>query len=240
MQDNAIDHRKVRDGLDFILSHFQTPLFPRKIMTKQLGYQVEVFDKEEALEYFKSSNYEDCRINAYPSHTEYHGINRTPISFLMVDLDLRDFADKSIIGKAVLERVLNSTLKNIKGSIGGTPTALWTGNGYHVYQPVSGFVLEEYETFYQFTKYVDRDLTSMFIQFAEERFTDNAADRLHNPTVKSCLVRIPGSINSKCISKGEDAEVKIIQKWDSTRPPIQPLLMPFKLWLTHKRGLMKR
>jgi hypothetical protein len=27
--------------------HFQEPLFPRKIMTRQLGHQVEVFDKEE-------------------------------------------------------------------------------------------------------------------------------------------------------------------------------------------------
>jgi hypothetical protein len=41
-------------------------------MTKDLGYQVEVFDKQEALSYFKSSRYEDCRINAYPPFTEYH------------------------------------------------------------------------------------------------------------------------------------------------------------------------
>ena len=75
----------------------------------------------------------------------------------------------------------------------------------------------------------------MFIQFAEQRFTDYTADRLHNPTVKSCLVRIPGSLNSKCVIKGEDAEVNIIQKWDSTRPSIQPLLIPFKTWLTQKR-----
>ena len=81
----------IEQGLDFILSHFQEPIFPRKIMTKKLGYQVEVFNKEEALQYFKNSNYEDCRINAYPPFTEYHGINRTPISFLMVDLDLKDF-----------------------------------------------------------------------------------------------------------------------------------------------------
>jgi hypothetical protein len=208
---------------------------PRKIMTRQLGYQVEIFNKEEALEYFKSSNYEDCRINPYPSFTEYHGINRTPISFLMVDLDLKDFPNEMKKGQAVLDRVLNNALQNIKQSIGGNPTVLWTGNGYHVYQPVSGFILEEYETFYEFTKYFDKDLTSVFIQFAEEYFTDYAADRLHNPTVKSCLVRIPGSLNSKCINKGEDAEVKIIQKWDSTRPSIQPLLIPFKTWLTQKR-----
>jgi non-catalytic primase subunit PriX-like protein len=236
MESNAID-REVKDGLDFILNHFQEPLFPRKIMTRQLGYQVEVFSKEEALEYFKDSNYEDCRINAYPSFTEYHGINRTPISFLMVDLDLKDFETKK--GKVVLDKTLNKTLQKITESIGGTPTVLWTGNGFHVYQPVSGFILEEYETFYEFTKYVDKDLTSTFIQFAEERFTDNAADRLHNPTVKSCLVRIPRSINSKCINKEEDAEVKIIQKWDGVRPSIQPLLIPFKTWLTQKRIVEK-
>jgi Primase X len=235
MQDNAIDNHEVQDGLDFILNHFQEPLFPRKIMTKQLGYQVEVFNKEETLEHFKSSNYEDCRINAYPSFTEYHAINRTPISFLMVDLDLKDFADETRKGQEVLDRVLNKTLQKITESIGGTPTVLWTGNGYHVYQPVDGFILEEYETFYEFTKYIDKDLTSMFIQFAEEYFTDYTADRLHNPTVKSCLLRIPGSLNSKCISKVEDAEVKIMQRWDDVRPSIQPLFREFRRWLIQKK-----
>ena len=32
-------------------------------MTKALGYQKEVFNGQEALEYFSASNYEDCRIN---------------------------------------------------------------------------------------------------------------------------------------------------------------------------------
>ena len=224
MQNNAIDHddnfhRKVQDGLDFILNHFEVPLFPRKIMTRRLGYQAEIFNKQEALEYFKNSNYEDCRINAYPSFTEYHGINRTPISFLMGDLDLKDFSDKKKKDKAVLERVLNNILRKIKEAIGGNPTVLWTGNGYHVYQPVSGFILEAYETFF----------------FAEEHFTDYAADRLHNPTVKSCLVRIPGTLNSKCVIKGQDAEVKIIQKWDGVRPSIQLLLRDFRRWLIQKR-----
>jgi hypothetical protein len=188
MQNNAIDHRKVQDGLGFILYHFQEPLFPRRIMTKQLGYQVEVFNKGEALEYFKSSTYEDCRITAYPSFTEYQRINRTTISFLIVDLDLKDLSGErpEKTGKAILDRPLKNALQKITESFGGNPTALWTGNGYHVYQPVGGFILEEYETFYEFTKYVDKDLTSTFIQFAEEYFTDYSADRLHNPTVKSC------------------------------------------------------
>ena len=100
---------------------------------------------------------------------------------------------------------------------------------------MNGFILEEYETFYEFTKYFDKDLTSMFIQFSEEYFTDHTADRLHNPTVKSCLVRIPGSLNSKSVAKEEDAEVKIVRKWDGIRPPIRPMLTPFKTWLTQKR-----
>jgi Primase X len=203
-------------------------------MTKDLGYQVEVFNKHKALDYFKSSRYEDCRINAYPPLTNYHGINITPISFIMVDLDLKDFGD--LKKEKLLEKALNKALDKIKEIIGGNPTVLWTGNGYHIYQPVDGILLEEYETFYEFTKYyLDKDLTSLFIQFAEEYFTDNTSDRMHNPTVKSCLLRIPGSLNSKCLVKEQEAKVKVRQKWDDKRPPILPLLRDFRRWLIQKR-----
>jgi hypothetical protein len=223
---------------EFILDHFQEPLFPRKIMTKALGHQVEVFDKQSALKYFRLSNYEDCRINAYPSYTSFHGINRTAVSFLMVDLDLKDFSKRGNSNREkLLEKGLNKALYKVKKeSIGGNPTVLWTGKGYHIYQPVSGIILEEYESFYEFTKYLNTDLTSLFIQFAEEYFTESTADRLHNPTVKSCLLRIPGSLNSKCLAnKNKDPEVKIIQKWDGKRPSIQPLLKDFRRWLIQKR-----
>jgi hypothetical protein len=240
MQDNnnppSSIHRNVEAGLDFILNHLQEPLFPRKVMTRDIGYQLEVFDKEMTLRYYKSSNYHDSRINAYPSFTEYHGINRTPVSFLMVDLDLKDFGRRngSKEPKILLEKVLKKSLEKIK-DFGGNPTVLWTGNGYHIYLPVAGFILEEYEIFYEFTKYFDKDLTSLFIQFAEEYFTDYAADRLHNPAVKSCLLRIPGSLNSKCIENENELGVAIIQKWDGKRPHIQPLLRDFRRWLIQKR-----
>ncbi len=79
----------IKENLDFILNHLNNPLFPRKIMTRALGHQKEVLDAQEALAYFKASNYEDCRVNAYPSYTEYQGINLTSPSFIMIDLDLR-------------------------------------------------------------------------------------------------------------------------------------------------------
>ena len=56
----------IEANLDFILGHLSDPLFPRTIMTKTLGYQKKVYNKHELLAYFKASNYQDCRINAYP------------------------------------------------------------------------------------------------------------------------------------------------------------------------------
>lgn len=70
---NNKNNKVVDNGLDFILSHFnQEQLFPRKISTSKLkGKQVEVFSKQEALKMFEESNFVDCRINSFPSYTEY-------------------------------------------------------------------------------------------------------------------------------------------------------------------------
>jgi hypothetical protein len=123
-------------------------------MTRALGYQKEVFNIQEVLEYFKASNYEDCIINAYTSFPKYDSINRTPPTFLMIDIDLKDFASKD-----KLDRVLNRILKKIEISMRGHPTVLWTGNGYHIYQPMTGFILEEEDVFAKFVDPNDKDLT---------------------------------------------------------------------------------
>lgn len=220
------------EGIDLILSHFQEPIFPRKIMTKSIGYQLEVFDKQSVLNYFKSSNYTDCRINAYPSYTNYHGINRVAPTFIMIDLDLKDFGDS----KDKLDRALQNTLSKIKQVIGGYPAVLWTGNGYHIYQPMKGFILEEVDAFIKFTLDCNKDLTSIFMKFAEEFFTNKKHDPQHSPTVKSCLLRIPYTLNSKC--KEEEIimrEVTIIQKWDGNRPSINYLLRDFRRYLINER-----
>lgn len=73
--DQSLQIQVVSENVDFILSHFQQPFFPRKIMTKRIGYQIEVNSKRELLDRFRQSNYEDCRVNAYPSFTNYQEIN---------------------------------------------------------------------------------------------------------------------------------------------------------------------
>ena len=67
---------EIESGLEFITSHFEDPMFPRKIMTKRLKYQKEVYSNSEALTYFQQSELLDCRINAYPFLTEYKDVPR--------------------------------------------------------------------------------------------------------------------------------------------------------------------
>jgi hypothetical protein len=68
------------------------------------------------------------------------------------------------------------------------------------------------------------------MQSAGDILTNKRGDPQHNPTVNSCLVRIPGSINSKC-----GQAVKIIQRWDGQRPAINYLLREFRRWLIDEK-----
>ena len=57
------------------------------------------------------------------------------------------------------------------------------------------------------------------MKFAEIIFTNKKADPKHNHSFNSYLLRIPDILNYKCIDKGKDPEVKIIQKFDTQRIP---------------------
>lgn len=210
--------------IDFILDHFPDPVFPRSISThKSEGRQFEVFSKQQMMKAYEESNFIDCRVNAYPSYTEYKGIQRYPPNFLFADLDLSSFRDRH-----ALERALESSLQTIKLRINGNPTVLWTGNGYHIYQPVEAVILEQYTEFEEF-----EHPSTKFLKFAEQYLTNEKSDRSHNPSFKSCMIRIPGSVNSKCSPKSND--IKIIQKWDGYRPPIKLLLETFHMYLVNEK-----
>jgi hypothetical protein len=224
----AIDREAIlKENFDFILNHLTDPLFPRNVMTKALGRQKVILDEQAALEYFKASNYEDCRINAYPSYTEYQGTNQTAPSFIMIDLDIKDFGHST----DKLDIILHTTLNKISEVLhGAQPTILGTGGGYHIYQPVRGFILEEIDSFARHHDSHKKDLTTILMRFAEDFFTDKKSDSQHRPSVKSCLIRIPGTINSKY-----NQEVRVLQRWDGVRPPIQYLLRDFRTWLVSEK-----
>ena len=99
------------NGLNFILNHFEEPLFPRTISTyRSEGRQFEVFSKE-VIKAFEQSDFLDCRVNAYRSYTEYKGINRQAPNFIFIDLDKSTFNTERAHKLA-----LSNTLRNIKES----------------------------------------------------------------------------------------------------------------------------
>ena len=232
-----VQDNKIIEGIDFILNHFEEPLFPRTISTFATNNaQITIYDRQHIFEYFKVANYLDCRINAYPTHTEYKGINRQPANFLFIDIDLKDFNSKDALDKAK-----NNTLRKIEKVLGeySEPTVLWTGNGYHIYEPLEGFMLEEYDVFSEFAdskkKQKNKDLTTVFMYFAERFFTNNRNDCHHTPTINSCMLRVPYTFNSKCLSTGKNSEVRIVQKWNGQRPPINYILRDFRHYLINEK-----
>ena len=219
------------NGIDFILNHLKEPLFPRTISTyTSEGRQFEVFSKEEMIKAFEQSDFLDCRVNAYASYTEYKGINRQAPNFLFIDLDKSTFETEREHGLA-----LTNTLRNIKEKLTeGYSTILWSGNGYHIYQPIEAFVLEEEEVFNEFDQ-----PSKAFLKFAEQYLSNNKSDPSHNPSFKSCMIRIPGTFNYKCILQGKDPEVRLIQRWNGYRPKINLLLGSFHAYLVDQKKKIK-
>jgi hypothetical protein len=221
----------LEEGLDFILSHFEEPILPRTISTRTTeARQVLVYNREEALARFKQANFLDCRISAYSDYVEFEGINRQSPNFIFIDLDRSGFKTERAHKLA-----LSLTLKNIQEKLSGNPTCLWSGNGYHVYQPMDAFVLEREKPFSEFGR-----PSKEFLKFAELYLTNYKSDPSHHPSFKSCMIRIPGSHNSKLVERNnnngivaadESTEVRTMQRWDRNRPKINLLLGSFLAYL---------
>jgi hypothetical protein len=242
-RENQRRKQLVSDGIDLILSLFivvgQQRIFPRTIMTKNLNRQIVVHTKEEVLYWFEQANYQDCRINAYPaflSKTEERdydrGVNLNLFSpnILFIDLDAKGFDSN-----ASLQRALKQILKNIASLLYDVkPLVLCSGHGYHIIIPVNA--KEALENFTDFTPYTTEP-SKEFLQFAERFLSLNKADTANNPGFKSCLLRVPYTFNSECIEEGIDAEVKIFQQWDSSKPlpNIDNLLIEFQTFLAGKK-----
>jgi hypothetical protein len=266
----ARKEHQLKSNIDFLLSHLdQDVLFPRKVMTKKLGFQIAVNSKEKLMQECLSSDLVDCRINAYPVQVGPNGLTNQPPNFIFIDLDLSTF-QKYKNPKSMLDKTLQNTLYKISDSfslmrsqhtqhtplsqhinmsnekqpIVVKPTVLWSGNGYHIYLPIQAVVLEHFEPFtkekfpnlflnYGF-KYSDYTVSELFLLFAKQYLTEGKADPQHRPKYKTCLIRIPNTFNSKCLNKGlspEESKIKIIQKWNGYRPPIQLLTKDFRRWL---------
>jgi len=201
----------IEQGLDFILSHFENK-FPRTISTqKTQNRQVFANSRAETLQFFKESNYVDCRISAFSEGNRY----RLEPNLIFIDLDNRDAKNEVL---ALLHKTIN-----------GIPTILDTGNGYAVIQPIN---IKSFQRTTHKTK-DSEELAKLFLQWSERYLSNNECDPANHPSLKSCMIRIPGSINSKLgESKGI---VSVVCEWNGSRPTVENL--PFRKYLD---GLIKK
>jgi hypothetical protein len=98
---------------------------------------------------------------------------------------------------------------------------LFTGNGYHVYQPIKLPVLEQESIFSKL-----HNPSTEFIRYAAQNWTNGKNDPSNHPSVNSCLLRMPRSINSK-----NNRMVEVVQEWDGNRPAANRMLSGFYLKL---------
>jgi hypothetical protein len=99
----------------------------------------------------------------------------------MIDIDKSQFQT----GRAI-KIALGRTLTNIREMLDDAhPTVLWTGNGYHVLQPVDRIVLEEIKDFNEFVQ-----PSIKLLRFVEWRFSNGKMDIQHNKTISfgNCLL----------------------------------------------------
>jgi hypothetical protein len=107
-----------------------------------------------------------------------------------------------------------------------------SGNGYHSYLPISldgaSWCLAHTNVFCEFSREHDRK----FIQWADQFLSDGKVDPCHSKglSFRNCMVRIPGSYNSK-----NGSQVRIIQRWDGQGPCINWMLRDFRRYLIQNK-----
>jgi hypothetical protein len=222
-------------GLNFLLWHFegQHSLFPRNIATSATnGGQKTICDKDRAYLFIQGAGRKDCYLSVYPNYEELLKNGSITSDYLpkpdhlFIDLDAKQFGND--INK--LNQCLKVTLKNIHQLLNGAiPTIIWSGGGYHIHQPLDANTLPVFENMPEFKRF--EDVTTEFMRYAERRLTNYKSDPCHKIAWKSCLARIPNTINTKY-----PAKVRIVQKWNGIRakPTKQFMLTDFLVYLIEK------
>jgi hypothetical protein len=233
---------KVKQGIRFILSHFEgrQQLFPRKMSTRlSQGRQFIVYNEEQIISECIKANFIDCRLNAYPilSNDDIAAAIQAP-NIIFVDIDISKGFESQDEAITNINKILKKTSSIIQKKLDDCkPTVLWTGNGYHIYIILNIRPLELITELAELSHKASEE----FLRFAEFIFTNKKKDSCHNPSFKSSLLRIPYTLNSKYIEPTtgiyiKDPEVKIIQEFDSLAIPTinNEFLREFRLYLADK------
>jgi Primase X len=218
--------QKVIEGINLLFNLFEqagqhATIFPRKVMTAKYSGQFTVDSKEQMIKVFEEADFVDCRINAYPVLSD--GVLQIP-NIILLDIDVDGKKGRT----GLLSKIVQHISEYTNNSTGSFPV-LWTGNGYHVI-----VVLNLQMPLEHIKEYAELDgsvvttaadvstnrISNEFIRFSKSFLSNNKADPKNNPTLSSCLLRVPYTLNSKRLNAGnnktqEESEVKIIQNWNN-------------------------
>jgi hypothetical protein len=206
------------EGVDFIMELFEVPRVPRTVLTATTtkGQRV-IRSRDEAMTYFEAALYENCYMNAYLDYETLAKEGQLPEGFkpvpnhIIIDLDRKSFSTDEDFQTA-LQTTLQNIKENFTGIVAEYPIVIWSGNGYHIHVPLPGWTtaLEDIPGFAAFKD--DKDyLPDKFLRWAERTLSNGSADPHHNPSIKSALFRVPGTINTKAKEAGKDPKVRIVQ-----------------------------
>jgi Primase X len=233
---------EVIEGIDLLLGLFEKAgqrAFPRKIMTVRSNGQITVYSKEEMLRKFEDADFIDCRVNAYPLVPK--DVLQVP-NIILVDIDI----NRSLkTGHKRIATHLNKTLQKIREYTSDSiiPLILWTGNGYHVIVVLN--MTEPLEHIEEYTSISSsceiKQLSREFMLFARMFLSENKADPKNNPSFESCLLRVPYTLNLKCLEMGmskRESQVKIVQSCNNSATSLNEislLLSGFCTYLVNKK-----
>lgn len=179
----------IEQGLEFILDHFEEPIFPRTILTKLHNKPILVHTKEEALQLFKQAGLVDCMISAFSKNE----IDEVIPNIILIDLD--NF------------KALDETLFAFGSDLRAKPLVLSYGDEFTVIQPIK---MNSWKNNTRYGKN-DKDLVTLFLQFTSLYLSNNKCIS-NNYGLESCLIRVPSSVNSK-----NNKKVEIQTFWDGRR-----------------------
>lgn len=195
----------VKLALELLQEHFEEPYFPRTISTKKLGNaQVTINSIDEIIQYFEESKWFDCRVSLFGQNE----IDQIRPNAIFIDLD----------DKEALEIVKI----RIHELIGGIPLVISTGLGYAIIQPIQMKSMVRIKI----PNLTNYEVSQKFLKFAKDYLTNGKADSKNNPSLKSCLVRVPHTINSK-----NEKVVEVKESWDEQRVSVKSI--PFKKYIKH-------
>jgi hypothetical protein len=234
--------QKVIQGIDILLDLFKQagqPLFPRNIATAyKNGSMCPIHSKEDIIDMCRLSRFEDCRLNAYPNVVDSDVMaDVIPPTILFFDIDRKLFPNNKDF-----EAVVRATKDKIKEILNVEPTLiLWTGGGIHFYQVIRTSPIIRLDVrVLRFCTDLKTESAKEFLRFTEQFFTNEKCDPNHRPTIKTCLLRIPHTLNSgyEIIERGErkDEEVVILTNNVNTDRGIatinENLVREFKYYLS--------